>query len=86
MSTADERIAELEAANAAFGFDNNQAEQDLRMLKVQQKIVGSFRTDTGSEAFTRIRGYRSSMRKQGVGMLAAQQSIFSGQPLYPALD
>jgi len=35
---------------------NNQAEQDLRMLKVQQKIAGSFRADSGSEAFARIRG------------------------------
>jgi transposase len=65
-------------------FDNNQAEQDLRMLKVQQKIAGSFRVDSGSEAFARIRGYLSSMRKQGVGLLAALQSVFKGQPIYPA--
>jgi transposase len=37
-------------------FDNNQAEQDLRMLQVQQKIAGSFRADSGSAAFARIRG------------------------------
>jgi transposase len=67
-------------------FDNNQAEQDLRMLKVQQKIAGSFRADSGSEAFARIRGYLSSMRKQGVALLAALQTLFTGQPLYPAFD
>jgi transposase len=67
-------------------FDNNQAEQDLRMLKVQQKIAGSFRADSGSQAFARIRGYLSSMRKQGVALLAALQTVFTGQPLYPALD
>jgi transposase len=67
-------------------FDNNQAEQDLRMLKVQQKIAGSFRAHAGSEAFARIRGYLSSMRKQGVALLAALQTVFTGQPLYPALD
>jgi transposase len=67
-------------------FDNNQAEQDLRMLKVQQKIAGSFRADAGSEAFARIRGYLASMRKQGVALLAALPSVFSGHPLYPALD
>ena len=67
-------------------FDNNQAEQDLRMLKVQQKIAGSFRADAGSAAFARIRGYLSSMRKQGVALLAALQTVFIGQPLYPALD
>jgi transposase len=67
-------------------FDNNQAEQDLRMLKVQQKIAGSFRANSGSEAFARIRGYLSSMRTQGVALLAALQTVFTGQPLYPALD
>ncbi len=72
--------------NFAIPFDNNQAEQDLRMLRVQQKIAGSFRAEGGSEAFARIRGYCASLRKQGVAVLAALQSVFSGQPLYPALD
>ncbi len=67
-------------------FDNNQAEQDRRMLRVQQKIAGSFRADNGSEAFARIRGYCASLRKQGVALLAALEPVFSGQPLYPALD
>jgi Transposase IS66 family len=69
--------------NFAVPFDNNQAEHDLRMLKVQQKIAGSFRADSGSDAFARIRGYLSSMRKQGVALLAALQTVFAGQPLYP---
>jgi transposase len=67
-------------------FDNNHAEQDLRMLKVQQKIAGSFRADSGSEAFARIRGYCASIRKQGVALLAALQTVFTAQPLCPALD
>jgi transposase len=79
----DEVLAFLD--DFTIPFDNNQAEQDLRMLKVQQKITGSFRADHGSEAFARIRGYLSSMRKQGVALLAALQTVFTGQPLYPAL-
>ncbi len=70
----------------AIPFDNNQAEQDLRMLTVQQKIAGCFRADSGAEAFARIRGYCASLRKQGVAVLAALQSVSSGQPLYLALD
>jgi transposase len=80
----DEVLAFLD--DLTIPFDNNQAEQDLRMLKVQQKIAGSFRADSGSEAFTRIRGYCASLRKQGVAVLAALQTVFAGQPLYPALD
>jgi transposase len=70
----------------AIPFDNNQAEQDLRMRKVQQKIAGSFRADNGAEAFARIRGYCASLRKQGVALLAALETVFTAQPLYPALD
>jgi transposase len=65
-------------------FDNNQAERDLRMLKTPQKISGSFRSDAGGTAFGRIRGYLSSLRKQGIKRLAALESLFTGQLLYPS--
>jgi transposase len=66
-------------------FDNNQAERDLRMLKVQQKVSGSFRSDSGAAAFARIRGYPSTLSKQGHALLAALEALFDSQPLYPAL-
>jgi len=66
-------------------FDNNQAERDLRMLKVQQKISGGFRTATGAAAFARIRGYVSTLRKQGLPVLSALESVFAGSPLMPSL-
>src|SRR5262249_42015692 len=64
-------------------FDNNQAERDLRMLKVQQKVSGSFRSARGAAAFARIRGYLSTLQKQGVVLLAALEALFTGQPLLP---
>ena len=46
-------------------FTNNQAEQDVRMMKVKQKISGGFRTVAGAENFATIRGFISTERKQG---------------------
>ncbi len=64
-------------------FDNHQAERDLRMLKVQQKVSGSFRSDWGADAFACLRSYLSTLRKQGVALLAALETVVAGQPLSP---
>lgn len=66
-------------------FDNNQAEQDLRMIKVQQKIAGCFRTPQGAVLFCRLRSYLSTMQKQGVPLLTALHHVFLGSPLLPSL-
>jgi len=60
---------------------NNQAERDLRMVKVQQKIAGTFRSEGGITAFCRIRSYLGTMRKQGQAMLAALAAVFADRPL-----
>ncbi len=65
-------------------FDNNQAGRDLRMLKVQQKVSGCFRSTRGGTAFGRIRGYLSSLSKQKMKRLATLESLFACQPLYPS--
>jgi len=66
-------------------FDNNLAEQDIRMMKVQQKIAGCFRTPEGTTIFCRLRRYLSTMRKQGVHLLTALHHVFLGSPLLPSL-
>jgi transposase len=65
-------------------FDNNQAERDLRGLKLQQKVSGGFRSDAGAAAFACLRGYLATLRKQGQALLAALETVFAGRPLYPA--
>ena len=66
-------------------FDNNLAEQDIRMMKVQQKISGCFRTPEGATIFCRLRSYLSTMRKQGIHLLTALHHVFLGSPLLPSL-
>jgi transposase len=68
----------------AIPFDNNQAERDLRGLKVHQKVSNCFRSDAGADAFARIRGYLATMRKQGQALLVALEMVVAGHPLYPA--
>ena len=65
-------------------FDNNLAERDVRMVKVQQKVSGTFRSEQGAAAFCRIRGYLSSLRKQGFHLLDALEATFCGQPTLPS--
>jgi len=67
-------------------FDNNLAERDLRMMKVQQKISGTFRSKKGGSDFWRIQSYISTIRKHDVNLIDAIHSVFAGTAFLPSLD
>lgn len=64
-------------------FDNNQAERDLRMIKLQQKISGSWRTTTGADRFLALRSYLSTAIKQRQPILEALTRLVNHNPWLP---
>jgi len=59
-------------------------DRDIRMVKLQQKISGCWRTLDGAQAFLTVRSYISTARKHGINPLVALRRLFEGDPWLPA--
>ena len=59
---------------------NNQAERDLRPLKVKQKISGGWRSRQGANNYAALQSLLSSWRKQGKEVLCCLRELFTQAP------
>lgn len=64
-------------------FTNNEAERIVRMVKLQQKISGTFRSANGAKVFCRIRSYVATLQKQGMPILEFIRRALEGQSFMP---
>jgi transposase len=79
-----DRLVLHQEAVLAFAFEpgvpftNNQAERDLRPVKVKQRVSGCFRTESGAVMYARISGFVSTMRKNGRNVVDELASVLGG--------
>ena len=71
------------ATDFTVAFDNNQAERDIRMVKLQQKISGGWRSQAGAEAFLDVRSYLSTARKHNQNALEVLRQLFTDTAWIP---
>jgi len=78
-----DRLINYKASILAFIFDsdipftNNQAERDIRCVKIKMKVSGSFRTAQGANAYARIQSVISTLRKQDIDVFGSLCALFS---------
>ena len=72
------------ATNFTVSWDNNQAERDVRLVKLQQKISGSWRTLDDDRNFCHIRSYISTMPKHDQPVLDGLRLLIEGGVWLPA--
>ena len=69
--------------NLAVGMTNNQAERDLRPVKLHRKISSCFKSQAGAERFAHVRSYLYTTRKNDIPAIDALTGLFTGNPWMP---
>lgn len=62
-------------------FDNNQAERDIRMIKIKNKVSGTFRTRKGADGFMSLMSFIGTFRKHGIAAFKSIKALHEGEGL-----
>ena len=73
------------AADFTIAFSNNTAEQAIRMIKTKTKVSGGFRALSGAQTFLALRGYISTVGKNGQRAMSALRDALTGRPWTPTV-
>ncbi|MBQ5562513.1 MAG: transposase, partial [Clostridia bacterium] len=66
--------------NFSVPFDNNQAERDIRNIKIKTKVSGCFRSIDGAVEYLNIMSYIGTARKHGLNSFSAVLAAVCGNP------
>ena len=62
-------------------FTNNQAERDIRHLKIKQKVATNFQTFKGAQHYARIQSFSSTLRKHSMNVFQNFIKILDGEKI-----
>lgn len=71
------------ATDLRVPFSNNEAERDLRMITIQQKISGNFRKPHEADVFCRVRGYIAALVKNNMPVIGSLDTAIEYVPTLP---
>lgn len=82
LRTGEDQVLRL-LADTRVPFTNNHAERSLRMVKIHDKVSGTFQSPQGAARFAAVRSYLQTADAHGHDLLDACRQLFTTGPWIP---